>query len=96
MSSYLKNGRLADVLALIQVLALDKHAHRREAGLQDGLDGPPRSADTWQEVAEAHREFFRSAPDGTHRISLVARHVTPDDAHGTAWFQPTTPGSCSH
>jgi len=86
MSSYLKTGRLADVLALIQVLALDEHSHRSEVGLNDELEGPPRSAKTWEEVAEAHREFFRLAPSGTHRVSLVARHVTPDDTQGTAWL----------
>jgi hypothetical protein len=86
MSSYLKNGRLADVLALIQVLALDKHSHRSEDGLRDELDGPPHSAVDWEELAAEHREFFRVARGGTHRVSLVARHVTPDDEHGTAWL----------
>jgi len=86
MSAYLKNGRLADVLALIQVLALDKDAHRSEGGLKAELEGPPLSASDWAEVAETHREFFRLAPGGTHRVSLVARHVTPDDEHGKAWL----------
>jgi Flp pilus assembly protein CpaB len=86
MSAYLKSGRLADVLALIQVLALDEASHRSESGLQAELEGPPRSASEWVEVAEAHREFFRLAPDATHRVSLVARHVTPDDEHGNAWL----------
>lgn len=94
MSSYLKTGRLADVLALIQVLALDEHSHRSEVGLNDELEGPPRSAKTWEEVAEAHREFFRLAPSGTHRVSLVARHVTPDDTQGTAWLPADYTGNC--
>jgi hypothetical protein len=29
---YLNSSRLADVLGLIQVLALDEHAHRSEGG----------------------------------------------------------------
>ncbi len=33
-SKYLREGRLEDVLALIQVLALDKDSHRSEDGLR--------------------------------------------------------------
>jgi hypothetical protein len=41
-SSYLADGRLADVLALIQVLALDSAAHRSEEGIASELQGAPR------------------------------------------------------
>lgn len=75
--SYIQPGRLQDVLALIQVLGLDEHAHRSESGLLDELCGPPRSAPTWDAVADDHREFFRVRPDGEHRVSLLARHVVP-------------------
>ncbi|MBN9085853.1 MAG: hypothetical protein J0J01_03000 [Reyranella sp.] len=78
-SSYVVNGRLSDVLALIQVLALDKHAHRSAEGLARGLQGPPGSASSWSDVAEKHPEFFRLS-SGTNRVSLVARHVTPREA----------------
>ena len=81
-SSYLTEGRLADVLALIQVLALDEHAHRSEEGLTSELQGPPRSAETWLQVAERHREFFRASPTGEHRVSLVARHVATRNEEG--------------
>jgi len=72
---YVESGRLADVMALIQVLALDKHAHRSESGLNDELQGNPKSADSWIDVADKHPEFFRVRGSGNHRISLVARHV---------------------
>lgn len=78
-SSYAVNGRLSDVLALIQVLALDKHAHRSEEGLERELQGPPGSASSWSDIAGKHPEFFRLSA-GTHRVSLVARHVTPREA----------------
>jgi len=42
---YAEPKRLADVMALIQVLALDEHTHRSEEDLKDELQGPPRSAD---------------------------------------------------
>jgi hypothetical protein len=81
-SEYLLPGRLANVLALIQVLAMDEHAHRSEDGLKSELQGLPRSAGTWPEVAQKHPEFFRVKPDGEHRVSLIARHVTPRDESG--------------
>lgn len=76
-ASYLMEGRLADVLALIQVLALDEHAHRSEEGLAYELQVRPRSAESWAKVAEQHPEFCRVLASGKHRISLVARHVSP-------------------
>jgi hypothetical protein len=82
-SSYLAEGRLADVLALIQVLALDEHAHRSEDGLSKELQGAPRSAASWPQVADRHPEFFRVAPSGNNRVSLVARHVTSREADGS-------------
>lgn len=75
-SPYIMHGRLADVLALIQVLALDEHAHRSDDGLNSELQGSPRSANSWPEIAEQHPEFFRVTPSGNNRVSLVARHVS--------------------
>jgi hypothetical protein len=74
--SYTQPGRLQDVLALIQVLGLDENAHRSEDGLRSELQGVPRSASSWTELAQAHPEFFRVRPEGEHNISLVSRHVT--------------------
>jgi hypothetical protein len=77
---YARPERLADVMALIQVLALDhKDTHRSETGLCKDLQGSPRSADTWQSVAKDHPEFFRVNPEPgkKHIVSLIARHVSP-------------------
>jgi hypothetical protein len=77
---YLEAGRLADVMALIQVLSLDEHAHRSEDGLVKELQGSPRSGlASWSEVGKMHPEFFRVAPEREHPVSLIARHVTPRD-----------------
>lgn len=86
--SYLVAGRLADVLALIQVLALDEHAHRSDEGLASELQGRPRSAASWPDVARAHPEFFRVRPDGEHRVSLIARHATPKEQDGRRPLDP--------
>ena len=79
---YTKPGRLADVMALIQVLSRDVRAHRSEDGLSGGLQGNPQSASTWTDVASQHPEFFRLRSEGTNRLSLISRHVLPPDAGG--------------
>lgn len=76
---YLKGERLADTLALIQVLALDEHPHRSEAKLQVELQGRPKSAEAWASLAREHPEFFRVRAEAEHPVSLVARHVLPSD-----------------
>jgi hypothetical protein len=73
---YTKRGRLADVLALIQVLALDFHPKRTEQGMQESLQGPPTSASSWFALAGEHREMFRVAPSSDAGLSLVARFVS--------------------
>jgi hypothetical protein len=75
-SPYLIPGRLADVLALIQVLALDTHVHRSDEGVSGSLQGPPASAESWTAIAVGHPEFFRVALTGEHALSLIVRHVS--------------------
>ena len=76
---YTKTGRLADVLALIQVLALDQYSRRKETGIERELQGPPASAKDWFTVAREHRELFRVSPEDTAGLSLVARYVLPHE-----------------
>ena len=85
---YLKPSRLADLFALIQVLALDEHAHRGENGLRTELQGSPRSASSWGELAAQHPEFFRVRPGAEHSISLLSRHVLPPGDSGRARLSP--------
>ena len=79
LKPYLKDGRLGDVLALIQVLALDKSALRSEAGLQEELQGKPSSATEWRAVANEHPEFFRVRQHGDNQVSLTSRFVLPKE-----------------
>ena len=75
---YLIESRLEDVLALIQVLALDKDSHRSEDGLKTELPARPNSGDTWMQVAKEHQEFFRVVEGKKNPISLVTRHVSEE------------------
>jgi Flp pilus assembly protein CpaB len=75
---YLKDGRLEDVLALIQVLALDKDSHRSEEGVKSELPALPNSAGSWLQLAKEHQEFFRVVEDRKFPISLVTRHVSSE------------------
>jgi hypothetical protein len=74
---YIKHGRLADVLALIQVLAFDPHTHRSEAHVIDKEIGTPCSAKGWVELAKEHPEMFRVSDEAKRPLSLIARHVQP-------------------
>ena len=76
---YLRDGRLEDVLALLQVLALDSKSHRSESGLKDELSAKPESASSWLELAKEHPEFFRVDNGRKYPVSLVTRHVATDE-----------------
>lgn len=78
-SSYKKDARLGEVLALIQVLAYDEISTRTELGISRELTPKPASAETWIALAQAHPELFRVGPDkqGHPRASLVSRFVLP-------------------
>jgi len=79
---YTHPDRLADVLALIQVLALAAYRHRSDSGLVDELQSSPRSARDWKEVAREHPEFFRVEEGRKLAVSLVAAHVLPKNQDG--------------
>lgn len=75
--TYLSEGRLADVLSLIQVLAYDKDTSRSEAGLMEEFQRTPCSASSWIELATKHPEFFRvrNKVGSKQRVALLARYV---------------------
>lgn len=76
---YTNPNRLADVMALIQVLALHKYGERSDKGLKDEMQGSPRSGSTWKEIAQQHPEFFRVNEEVRLGVSLVARYVLPKE-----------------
>jgi hypothetical protein len=82
ISNYLKPNRLADILALIQVLSLDKLSKRSENGIFSELKITPKSSVNWITVASEHPEFFRVDNDKKQPISLIARHVTELNENG--------------
>lgn len=87
---YLITNRLADVLALIQVLAIHDLAHRDEASVEKEMQRKPGSGvDTWRQLASQHPEFFRVKTEGFNVLALVCRHVSPrNDQQGR---DPLTP-----
>jgi len=88
LRKYTNPDRLADVLALLQMLALDKDDRSSEQEVRIEL-GLARSAERWTSIAEQHPEFFRvraanptdphSTTDNKTRLSLLARHALPSD-----------------
>jgi hypothetical protein len=75
-SSYLRAGRLADILSLLQTLALHPYqTHRNEDQLERELCGKPRSCKSWKTLAQLHPEFFRVSSD---RPSPIFPQGDPD------------------
>jgi hypothetical protein len=82
---YRKPNRLADVFALIQVLAFDEKPKRSVNGLESELQGKPKSAESWKDIVVEHPEFFRlnkkeyeKDKDESNSICLIVRHVKND------------------
>ena len=80
LSLYLKSGRLADVLALIQILAYHKFAKRSDEGLRSELRRGPLTAETWTDIGRGHPELFRVLEAELHHsnqetVTLIARFV---------------------
>jgi len=76
LGSYLKPGRVADVLTLIQVLAYGPSSRRTDDGLQKELRSGPPTAESWTALGAQHPEFFRVRSDiEKPMVSLVARFV---------------------
>jgi len=76
IGSYCKQGRLADVLTLIQVLAYCPTSRRTEEGLHLTLASVPQTATSWLLLAAEHPEFFRVRSNVEKPIvSLVSRFV---------------------
>lgn len=75
--AYLIDGRLEDVLALLQFLGLAERVSRIESTLIEGLHGKPQSAARWTDVALQHPEFFRAVnvESADPEVSLIARHA---------------------
>lgn len=82
---YAIDGRLQDVLALIQVLAYSPKAGRTEQGLLVELKRSPVETSSWIVLAKAHPEFFRvvEAQNQNEYVSLISRtaqqYIVDDD-----------------
>jgi hypothetical protein len=85
---YTNPNRLADVMALIQVLALHRYGERSEKGLAEEMQGAPHSGSTWKEIAQQHPEFFRVNDADKLGVSLVSRYVLPRDEKGKRELSP--------
>jgi hypothetical protein len=78
--AYLRSGRLADILSLIQVLAYGEFAKRTHADLNTQLRRGPLTANTWTEIGQQHPELFRVLEAEKHHsnqetVALISRLV---------------------
>lgn len=73
-SPYLANShRLADVVAMLQIMGTYKFASREVGKWSESLGRAPISAKSWRHVFEQHPEFFRIRDD---LVSLVWRRAS--------------------
>lgn len=84
---YSDPNTLADVMALIQVLAqTSDDTVRSETGLTAALQRKPisKGISTWIDLAQHHPEFFRVSTDigKSSRVSLISRYVLAKDGRG--------------
>ena len=71
-SPYLKDQRLADVIAAIQVMSTYKFYKLDFAGWSKRITGTESNADYWEKVFSEHPEFFRLNEE-KDKVSLVWR-----------------------
>jgi len=79
-SPYLKNQRLADVIAAIQVMSTYKFYKLDFAGWTQKITGTKDDADYWQLIFEEHPEFFR-LNNNKQKASLVWRRSYQRNYH---------------
>ena len=56
--SYLINGRLGDIIALINYLSLTKTDYAKQEKLIKEIGTKPQSTDSWIQLCKLHPEFF--------------------------------------
>lgn len=78
-SPYLFDGRLADVLALIQFLSAYPDYDLEADKLRGKIARSPVSAEEWPDVLREHPEFFRES-EHAGDFCLVLRRTKPKDA----------------
>jgi len=77
---YLKNNRLADVIAGITALGTYKFYKLGFEGWADRISGSKAKAEYWKTVFKEHPEFFRISAEGD-KASLVWRRQFPKTYH---------------
>ncbi|WP_026109792.1 hypothetical protein [Flavobacterium sp. WG21] len=76
---YLKQNRLSDVIRLISVLGVDDtYSFRKNDGLTTTLNGKPKSAKDWFEIAKEHPEFFKFNLAGDNVVLLFRSLFKPN------------------
>lgn len=88
--TYLKEGRLAEVIRLIALLGLhDEYSFRTNEGLDSALNGKPTTASTWFDIANEHPEFFKFNVANTS-IVLLLRFLNRKIEKGKEKWEPLT------
>ncbi len=80
MSPYLKDYRIQDIVAALQITGSYKKYKMSAAEWEDKIENMPLSADNWECIFKEHLEFFRENNKGL--FSLMWRRGLPHDEKG--------------
>ena len=75
-SPYLKDNRLADVLAALQVMALSSEYRMSCKGWAYKISGDEGRSDYWRTIFDEHQEFFRRST-AEDNYALIWRRASP-------------------
>ena len=76
-SPYLETGRLADVIAAIQFMAMNERSSWPCEEWAEGISGDKAKGPHWQTVFDEHPEFFRKSPNYEGHYALIWRRALP-------------------
>jgi hypothetical protein len=74
-SPYLKQGRLADLMAAIQMMAIHERYRRSSADWAELISGDSAKSSYWESIFADHPEFFRQSAAHQGDYALVWRRA---------------------
>jgi hypothetical protein len=81
VSPYLKTGRLADLLAAIQTMAIHDRYRRSVPDWADLICGDKDAASHWTTIFDDHPEFFRPSSGNPGEYALIWRRAGNNRYH---------------
>ncbi len=79
-SSYLNNGRIRDVISLINFLATKSNNSSHQIEIKKSLSRNPMSVDDWEKLSKLHPEFFKTKKTNFESYFIISLYIQKNDA----------------